>query len=261
MSVAPRTASARQRLAGRTLPSLLRYKFLHEYGYDKGEVVAAAIVEDICRVVANYYARPEHLEPGQVVYHCPAATERARKGKTMANTALVPVRLTLVAHEDIDAIASGLPVWKRREIRLRRLAHEAYAQRGVLSELDLSVFTGYSEGGVSSAVLRMRARGEILPLRGYVADMGSWPTHKAAIVRLYVEGLTTPEIASRTYHSKRSVDRYIEGFERVRLLEAKYSREELPLLTGLSPSVVAQYLAILDEHRPARLRRRRARHA
>lgn len=261
MSVAPRTASARRRLSGRTLPSLLRYKFLHEYGYDKGEVVAAAIVEDICAVVANYYRRPGDLESGQILYHCPAATERARKGKTMANTALVPVRLTLVAHEDIDAIASALPVWQRREIRLRRLAHEAYAQGGVLSELDLSVFTGYSEGGVSTAVLRMRARGETLPLRGYVADMGSWPTHKAAIVRLYLQGLTTPEIASRTYHSKRSVDRYIEGFERVRLLEANYSREELPLLTGLSPNVVAQYLAILDEHRPSPSRRRSVRHA
>ncbi|MDQ4098860.1 MAG: hypothetical protein M3144_13465 [Actinomycetota bacterium] len=53
MSVAPRTASAASRLGGRTLPSLLRDKFLHEYGYDKGEVVAAAIVEDICRVVRN----------------------------------------------------------------------------------------------------------------------------------------------------------------------------------------------------------------
>ncbi len=65
--------------------------------------------------------------------------------------------------------------------------------------------------------------------------MGSWPTHKAAIIRLYLEGLTTPEIASRTYHAKKSVDRYIEGFERVRLLDAKHPREELPLLTGLSP--------------------------
>jgi hypothetical protein len=28
--------SAGRRLAQRTLPGLLRYKFLHEYGYDKG---------------------------------------------------------------------------------------------------------------------------------------------------------------------------------------------------------------------------------
>jgi hypothetical protein len=94
--------------------------------------------------------------------------------------------------------------------------------------------------------------------------MGSWPTHKAAIVRLYLEGLTTPEIASRTFHDKRSVDGHIEAFERVRLLAAKHPEEELPLLTGLRPSLVAQYLAILEEHqlgRPAYCRRRVTRHA
>jgi Protein of unknown function (DUF1670) len=74
----------------------------------------------------------------------------------------------------------------------------------------------------------------------------------------------SPEIASRTYHSKKSVDRYIEGFERVRLLATKHPEDELPLLTGLAPRVVTQYLAILDEHelgRPAHRRQRVRRHA
>lgn len=258
-----RSVSYTRRLARRTLPSLLRYKFLHEYGYDKGEVVVAAIVEDICAVVRSYFVRPDDLEPGQLIYLCPAADERASKGKTMARTRLVPVRLSVVAEEDIEAITAGLGALARRDVRVRRLAHEAYAQGGVLSELDLSLVTGYTDGGVSAAVIRLRTQGDILPIRGYVADMGSWPTHKAAIVRLYLEGLMTPEIASRTYHSKKSVDRYIEGFERVRLLESKHPREELPLLSGLSPHVVAQYLAILDEHelgRPVFRRRRVSRH-
>jgi hypothetical protein len=49
----PRQATLPRRLAGRTLPSLLRYKFLHEYGYDKGAVIVGAVVEDICQVVRN----------------------------------------------------------------------------------------------------------------------------------------------------------------------------------------------------------------
>lgn len=248
-----------RRLAKRTLPSLLTYKFLHEYGYDKGEVVVAAIVQDITQVVRSYFTRPEELEPGQMTYWCPSATERARKGKTMAHTKLVPVRLTVVAQEDIDALVAGTPALERREMRVRRLAHEAFDQGGVLSEVDLALVSGYTDGGVSSAVIRLRNRGEVLPIRGYVADMGSWPTHKAAIIRLYLEGLTTPEIASRTYHAKKSVDRYIEGFERVRLLAAKHEPEELPLLTSMSRNVVAQYLAILEEHelgRPVVPRRR-----
>jgi hypothetical protein len=114
----------------------------------------------------------------------------------MAHTRLVPVRLTVFAQADIDAMVAG--VGARRELRVRRLTHEAYDQGGVLSEADLSLVTGYTDGGVSATVIRLRKRGEILPIRGYVADMGSWPTHKAAIIRLYLEGLTTPEIASRT---------------------------------------------------------------
>lgn len=256
------SASNYRRLARRTLPGLLRYKFLHEYGYDKGEVVVEAIVADICQAVRNYFVSADQLEPGQLIYNCPAAHERARKGKTIENTKMVPVKLTVVAQEDIEAFREGLGALERRGLKVRRLAHEAYSQGGVLSELDLGMVTGYSIGGVAGAVIRLRKAGEELPIRGYVADMGSWPTHKAMIVRLYLEGLTTPEIASRTYHSKRSVDRYIGDFEKVRLLDAKHAREELPLLTGLGPRLVAQYLALLDEHEvdqsihPHRLRRR-----
>ncbi len=259
-----RPASVHRRLARRTLPGLLRYKFLHEYGYDKGEVVVEAIVADICNVVRDYFVSADQLEPGQLIYYCPAATERPAKGKTMAHTKLVPVRLTVVAQDDIEAIREGLGALARRDRRVRRLAHEAHGQGGVLSELDLSLITGYTDGGISAAVIRLRKAGEILPIRGYVADMGSWPTHKAAIVRLDLQGLTTPEIASRTYHSKMAVDRYLEAFERIRLLAAKHPQEELPLLSGLAPRLVAQYLAILEEHqlgRPAYRRRRVSRHA
>jgi hypothetical protein len=237
-----------RRLARRTLPSLLRYKFLHEYGYDKGAVVVGAIVEDICEVVRNYYNRPGDLEAGRLIYHAPAKTERPGRGKTIAHTKLVAVRLTIVADEDVEAIRRQLPAGKRREIRVRRLTHEAYNQGGVLSCADIGILTGYSTSAVSMTAVALRQQGELLPLRGYVVDMGSYPTHKAIIVRLYLEGLTTPDIAARTYHSKEAVDRYIRGFERVRLLVGKHQREELPLLTGMAARVIDQYLALLDEH-------------
>lgn len=251
-----------RRLARRSLPSLLRYKFLHEYGYDKGAVVVSAIVDDICKVVANYYVKPGDLEPGQLVYHAAAVGESGGKGKTIAKTRLVPVRLSIVADEDHEAVRAGAVAARRREVKVRRLTHEAYSQGGVLSCADVSALTGYSEGAVSMTAVALRKRGEFLPLRGYVADMGSFPTHKAAVVRLYLEGLTTPDIAARTYHSKEAVDRYIRGFERVRLLATKFAREELPLLTSMSPGLVDQYLELLEAHglpvSPPKATRRRA---
>jgi Protein of unknown function (DUF1670) len=78
--------------------------------------------------------------------------------------------------------------------------------------------------------------------------MGRYPTHKAAVVRLYLQGLTTPDIAARTSHSKQAIDRYLRDFERVRLLAGTYAREELPLLTGMTDGLIDQYLALLDEH-------------
>lgn len=241
-----------RRLARRSLPSLLRYKFLHEYGYDKGAVVVSAIVDDICKVVRNYFARPGDLEPGQLIYHAPAIGERGGRGKTMAATRLVPVRLTVVADEDLQALRQGLGSAARREVRARRLSHEAYDQGGLLACTDIAVLIGCSENTVSDTAASLRRRGELLPLRGYLMDMGSYPTHKAAIVRLYLEGLTTPDIAARTYHSKEAVDRYIKGFERVRLLAPKFAPEELPLLSGMSPGLVAQYLELVDAYGPAR---------
>jgi hypothetical protein len=247
-----RAALEYRRLARRTLPSLLRYKFLYEYGYDKGAVVVAAIVDDICATVGRYYRRPRDLEPGQLIYNAPAASERGGRGKTIAKTRLVPVRLTIVAEEDLEAIRANVPAAGRREIRVRRLTHEAYNQGAALSQTDLAVLTGCSRGAVTLTSVTLRRRGEFLPLRGYITDMGSFPTHKAAIIRLYLSGLLTPDIAARTYHSKEAVDRYIRGFERVWLLSAKFAREELPLLTGMSPALVEQYLALLAEHQPPR---------
>jgi hypothetical protein len=237
-----------RRLARRTLPSLLRYKFMHEYGYDKGRVVVGAIVDDICQVVRNYYTRPGDLEAGQLIYHAPASTERPRRAKTIGQTKLVPVTLTIVADEDVEAVRAHATAAQRRETRVRRLTHEAYDQGGVLSCADIAILTGYSTSAVSMTAVALRHRGELLPLRGYVVDMGSYPTHKAIIVRLYLEGLTTPDIAARTYHSKQAVDRYLRDFDRVRLLASKHPPEQLPLLSRITPRVIHEYLKLLDEH-------------
>jgi hypothetical protein len=211
----PRRVIDYRRLARRNLPSLLTFKFLNEYGYDKGEVVARAIVADICETIRRYYRRKGDLEPGELIYLAPAQGQRAGRGRTMAKTKLLPVKLTIVAQEDIEAIRDGVRTAGRREIRVRRLCREAFEQGALLSQRDIALLTGYSEGAVSDTAVELREHGEFLALRGYVEDMGCFPTHKAAIIRLYLQGLLTPDIARATYHSKEAVDRYIRGFERV----------------------------------------------
>jgi Protein of unknown function (DUF1670) len=166
----------------------------------------------------------------------------------MAKTKLVPVRLTIVAQEDIEAVRDARTPAGRREVRVRRLCQQAFEQGAVLSQRDVAIVTGYSVSAVSMTAVALRERGEFLPLRGYIEDMGLFPTHKAAIIRLYLEGLLTPDIARRSYHSKEAVDRYIRGFERVRLLATKFHPAELPLLTGMSQRLVEEYLKLIAEH-------------
>ena len=71
-----RSVAMGRRLTERTLSSLLLYKFLHEYGYDKGEVVAGTMdgrrVRGGPRLLRQ--ARGASGEPGQLIYWCPDAT-------------------------------------------------------------------------------------------------------------------------------------------------------------------------------------------
>jgi hypothetical protein len=134
-----------RRLARRDLASLLRYKFLNEYGYDQGPVVVEAIVADLGQLIRGWVLRPGDLEPGQLVYPAPAASERPSKGKSIAQTKLLPVRLTLVASEDLEAIRAGRTTRQRRAIRVRRLAQEAHGQGALLSQTDLALLLGSSQ--------------------------------------------------------------------------------------------------------------------
>ncbi|OIQ58999.1 hypothetical protein MTIN_25660 [Moorella thermoacetica] len=60
--------------------------------------------------------------------------------------------------------------------------------------------------------------GVLLPTAGTVLDMGRTLTHKALVVEMALEGLTTQEIARRTYHTQEAVDNYLRLFDRVLLL-------------------------------------------
>jgi hypothetical protein len=94
--------------------------------------------------------------------------------------------------EDLEAIRAGRTTPQRRAIRVRRLAQEAHGQEALLSQTDLALLLGSSQKTISTTVVNLREHGELLPLRGYLADMGRWPTHKQAVIRLYLQGSPVP---------------------------------------------------------------------
>ena len=90
-----------------------------------------------------------------------------------------------------------------------------------------------------------------VPTRGTVC---SWPrraiTHKRIIIRLYLDGYLTPEIARRTKHSEEACDRYIRAFNKVRMLaDRNMSVEEIARTLEMSSFTVKEYLNTYSEFR------------
>ena len=122
----------------------------------------------------------------------------------------------------------------------------------MLTLLDLSMLSGMSEHYVGELLREYEAEhGKVVPRRGTVHDLGPSVTHKAEVVRRWLRNESPAQIARALGHSQEAVERYISSFQKVRLLAQKFPVADLPVLAGLSASVVKQYIALLRHYEPA----------
>jgi hypothetical protein len=70
-----------QRVKGKSLKNILLDRFLNNYGYDKGIITAAAIVDDILNIIENYYRYSDNsfIKNGQMVWHAVPVDELPKK--------------------------------------------------------------------------------------------------------------------------------------------------------------------------------------
>lgn len=242
------------RIKKRSLPDLLVHKFLTEYGYDHGPVIARAIVEDILATIER--CCPERISPQTVVWLAVRlGTHGRQKGISVSD--LVPVHLRINTESEIELL-TDLSLRRRRQARrafnrarFARWCFEAYEQGGVLTQLDLSLLSGLSACYVSKLLREYETEtGEIVPTRGTVHDLGPAVTHKGEVVRRWLRHQSPVQIARETKHSQASVDRYIADYQKVRLLAQKIPVADVPALTGLSAGVVDQYTELLQAFEP-----------
>ncbi|WP_258359290.1 DUF1670 domain-containing protein [Moorella sulfitireducens (nom. illeg.)] len=93
--------------------------------------------------------------------------------------------------------------------------------------------------------------GVLLPTAGTVLDMGRTLTHKALVVEMALEGLTTQEIARRIYHTPEAVDNYLRLFDRVLLLCYYHvPASAMMRITGHSQGLLEEHLALVEKHFP-----------
>jgi len=244
-----------RRLRDKNLPQLLLHRFLNHYGYDKGEVTAKAIIDDILQLIDDYFlvssidSDLHHIHYGQLVWMAVPLDEYPKRAKSIASTRMKPVVLSFLTDDDISHIAHGFDSKTLRKKRMERWAHEAYDQGALLTQLDLATLLGVCDTVVSQYARDIQLQGKLLPTRGNIHDLSGAVTHKREIITLYLEGYLTPEIAIKTKHSKEAVDRYIHDYHRVETLwkHGITNLDQISQLTRLSKRVVQQYIDLLPD--------------
>ena len=253
-----------RRINDKSLRQLLIHRFLNDYGYDKGEVTAAAIVDDILETVEDYFLIALPLEKlatgdslpddrllsyGQLVWMAVPIDEHPERGKSIVKTRMKPVILTYLAAEDIESFRNGFTSRQLRINRLVRWCYQAHDQGALLTQLDLAVLLNVCDAVVSDYVNEwQRSSGELLPTRGNIHDLSGAITHKKEIITLYLQGYLTPTIAAKTKHSKEAVDRYIRDYESVKVVRAATADiDNISQITRLSKRVISQYLDLIPQ--------------
>jgi hypothetical protein len=238
---------------------------LNDYGYDKGEVTATAIVDDILKTVDEYFvitlpleklatgdpSLPEerYLSYGHLVWMAVPIDEHPERGKSIVKTRMKPIILTYLAAEDIESFRNGFTSRQLRINRLVRWCYQAYDQGALLTQLDLAVLLNVCDKVVCDYVNEwQKTTGEILPTRGNIHDLSGAITHKKEIITLYLQGHLTPTIAAKTKHSKEAVDRYIRDYESVKVVRtATADIDKISQITRLSKRVISQYLDLIPQ--------------
>ena len=177
------------RWAKRSLQQQLLYKFLNEYGYEHGAIVAEAIVQDILYLLEDVYS--DRLPP-RYVYWPAVPLKNGHTGKSPEIHDLVNVRLQLVTDEEVallnDQKLCGQRIARRifNQPRFVRWCREAFAQEGVLTLLDLSLLSGLSEAQAGVLIRQYEEEQKTtVPIRGTVHDIGRSVSHKAEVVRRF----------------------------------------------------------------------------
>ncbi len=79
-----------RRLKSKSLKQLLLYRFLNHYGYDKGQVTARAIIDDILALIDEYFLvtsldeNLHHLHYGQLVWMAVPVDEYPGRSSTIS---------------------------------------------------------------------------------------------------------------------------------------------------------------------------------
>jgi Mn-dependent DtxR family transcriptional regulator len=146
-----------------------------------------------------------------------------------------------------------------RRVRIQRLLDEALAQGAVATQEDLAQVLQVSVRTVRRDCASLQAQGIYLPTRGNLHGVGRGQTHKAQIIRGWLQGETYDQIALNSHHCLSSIQRYVQAFVRVVHLHREgFPESQIALLLGMSQPLVREYLTVYDRNDATECRKRLA---
>ncbi|HJW89987.1 MAG TPA: DUF1670 domain-containing protein [Anaerolineales bacterium] len=251
MKSTPYHAQVYRPMLAKTLPQRLSHWLAEEFPHLGGPKVRDLFVSEVMRLIEAHYVPSQRLQPGQTLWYAVDKTDLPHAERSMAETRLVPVILTLVAREDLERLIKGVALPEVRRHVVARLHREAEAQGGVLAATDTSLLLSQSPGAISKAIRAYeQAHACVLPRRGTLHDLGRSVSHKALIAKkALLEAKSPPDVAWETAHSVPCTERYLVDLMRtyISLQRRGMSVEETAFATGLSVSLVKEYAALIAE--------------
>src|SRR3972149_9920663 len=194
--------------------------------------VLVMLADDIEQLHQEYYPMQNRVGFGDVVWQTTKDDgQRPNYGKKTEDYAAKTVILPLIQKEDVERRTyfkkgdrnSNYRHREARDIELMvRLLKSAKAQGALLSGAELSVLMNRSLTTIGKYLKAyFEKTGEVLPMKGYVMDQGSNPSHKGIIISLYERAISPADIVLKTGHTQDAVDRYIKTYDQVLALVRK----------------------------------------
>lgn len=248
----------------RNFKNALIHLLENEYKVLGSRKILQMLADDIIDLQKELHPAQSQVGFGEIVFRTTKDDgQRQSYGKRTEDFASTTVVLPLITKQDVERRiyykkGDRNSNYKHREARdietMVRLIKSAKAQGGLLSGAELSVLMNRSLTTLRKYLDAYRSKtNEILPLKGYVLDQGSVPTHKAIIIPLYEQGISPADIVLQTSHSQDAVDRYLKHYSQIKkLLQKGLDATEIKGITGRTLKVVKEYIKIYNELHPNR---------
>ena len=224
--------------------------------------ILSMLSDDIESLYRDFHLSTSDVGLGEIVFRTTKDDgQRQSYGKRTEDYSSTTVILPLITEEDVERRIyykknDKNSNYKHRQSRdietMVRLLESAKQQGGLLSGAELSVLLNRSLTTIRKYLSEyIKKTGKILPLKGYVLDQGSLPTHKAIIISLYEQGISPADIVLKTSHSQEAVDRYIKQYNQIKKMIVKgLSEVEIKDIVRRSMKVVREYIKLYYDLHP-----------